>query len=179
MAKRGRPRKYSAGPDYGPVYRQLQFARRLGWPYQIDGERVRMTPPEGRHEKDAAKYCETWLATLYGRGLIDRDQFEAGTRLQNDCWRSFGRPHSAAFDPSDPAHSDFEGDVQQAQKRALAMKAILRGRSSSIHDAVVNLVQYDRQPPLNPRTGMYRQMVKILDGLDAIADSFVRSKKVA
>lgn len=163
MARRGRPKKQALNPDgidYGPVWRQMQSAARLGWPYRVEDNRVRMEAPAGLNEKDAAKYAETWLGTMFARRVIDRPEYEAGLQFQMAAWRAYGRPFAPA---QGGTHGGDEGDRAGAQRFTDRCKETLAARSRHVLDDVVNLCQYDRRPS-------DREAGRIRDGLAVLAD---------
>ena len=171
MTKRGRPKKQplnADGLDYGPVHRQIQAAIRLGWPFSVEGNRVRMQAPTGFNERDAARFAETWLGTMFARRLIDRPEFEAGIQFQTTAWRAFGRPFAAA---QGGTHGGDEPERAGSQLFTIRCKAVLASRSRRVHDDVVNLCQYDRRPS-------ERETGRIREGLSALAD-MIGLRKVA
>lgn len=122
-----------------------------------------MEAPEGFNERDAAKYAETWLGTLYARRLIDRPEYEAGLQFQGAAWRAYGRPFAAAMGGT---HGGDEAERIGAMRFTDRCKDVLRQRSRQTLDDVANLCQYDRMPCMD----RLAEVRRIRDGLDALAD---------
>ncbi len=129
-----------------------------------------MDVPEKFSERDAVRLSETWLGTVFGRGLIDREQYEAGVQFQGATWRAFGRPFAPA---QGGTHGGDEAERDGAQRFALRCKQVLAACSRQTRDDVVNLCQYDRRPSLRPA-----EVAHIREGLDALAD-MIGLKRVA
>ena len=141
----GRPRQYEPGVDRGQVWAQVQIARRLGWPFSVDADRVRFKPPKGFAEADAVSLSQTELGVLRAKGHISADMYLAGQAYQSAIWRAYGKPFARVVDLN-AVRGGSEGDDPH---KAMAFARLADGH---VADAVgvramlgmKQLLQYDR-----------------------------------
>ena len=167
MARRGRKRN--------PNAKRHQKTRELRQPPDRGTPELQVKRRALVGENGDPNYSHSPISALYTRGIIEENQYNAGTIYTTQYWHMYGKPFGSIAGYEHRIASTIDEDLLPTAKDNVHRKSVFLSAERALHDAgerAVRLVKSMTAEHVYPRILTSEDITTIRRGLDALVGAY-------